>query len=90
MFVPIGALTFWSRSVRWWTAAACGAGMSLLVELGQLMLGRSADVDDVLLNSCGATVGAVVAALATYLVTRGVTSPHRRPFARTSTDGGTG
>lgn len=78
IFVPIGALTLWALSMRWWTAAACGAEMSLLVELGQLTLGRSADIDDVLLNSCGAIIGAVAAAFATSLVTRGVAASARR------------
>lgn len=72
MFVPIGALAALAFRSGWWRATVSGVALSLLVELLQLVLGRSADVDDVLLNSCGAALGAAVAVLASYLCGRGV------------------
>ncbi|MBA3781969.1 MAG: VanZ family protein [Nocardioides sp.] len=64
MFAPIGFLiVLLGRSMP--GATALGAGLSLLIEVTQYVVGRAADVDDVLLNSAGTLVGAV---LATVLV----------------------
>src|SRR5674476_896294 len=41
------------------TAAACA--LSVAIEVVQLALGRSADVDDVILNTVGAALGAAIA-----------------------------
>ena len=64
LFIPVGFVWTWAavRSGRSWTAALiAGVGLSLFVELVQLLapLGRAVDVDDVLLNSCGTLLGAL-------------------------------
>ncbi|TYC20184.1 VanZ family protein [Micromonospora sp. MP36] len=51
-------------------AVAAAAGLSLLIELGQLLLCRVADVDDVMLNSCGCALGVGIAAGLTRLRAR--------------------
>ncbi|WP_406514958.1 VanZ family protein [Streptomyces sp. NBC_00873] len=57
MFVPVGWLL---RVVlpRAGAVVAAGAGLSLLIGLGQLLLSRAADVNDVMLTSCGWVLGA--------------------------------
>ncbi|WP_446220133.1 VanZ family protein [Micromonospora sp. IBHARD004] len=69
MFVPVGWLL---RVVlpQAGAAVAAGAGLSLLIELGQLLLSRAADVDDVMFNSCGCALGVGIAAGFTRLRTR--------------------
>ena len=60
MFVPVGLLLPLATRLRFGgTVAACVA-LSVLVECVQLTLGRSLDVDDVLLNTLGGVVGAVL------------------------------
>lgn len=64
LFVPVGFVWTWAavRAGRpWTTALLAGIGLSLLVELVQLVapLGRAVDVDDVLLNSLGTLLGAL-------------------------------
>lgn len=58
VFVPVGllpALLF--QKVDWKRAAALGFGLSLLIECAQYFLGRSSDIDDVILNTAGALCG---------------------------------
>jgi len=61
MFLPAGLLA--PMALGWGigrvTAAACA--LSVAIEIVQLALGRSADVDDVILNTVGAALGAAVA-----------------------------
>lgn len=64
MFVPLGfliALLLTRRS--WWIAVAASAGFSILSELGQaaFLPQRVASVADVIANSTGALVGALLA-----------------------------
>jgi len=62
MFVPVGALVAWIAQ-RWRVAVATVVGFlfSVGIELTQLGLGRVADVDDVILNTAGAILGALLA-----------------------------
>jgi len=60
MFVPVPILARVTWVPTWPRALACGVGLSVVIEVVQLGAGRSADVDDVILNSAGALVGAVV------------------------------
>lgn len=74
LFVPFGlGLALWRR---WGTGRVLPVGVmvSALVETSQfvLPLGRAADVDDVILNAVGATIGAV-----TVSVVRTVVGPAR-------------
>lgn len=59
--VPFGILA--RGAVRWGVVSATVAGclLSAGLELGQYLIGRSADVDDILLNTVGACLGAVLA-----------------------------
>ena len=62
MFVPVGALVAWlARRWRVVKATVVGALFSLGIETTQLSLGRVGDVDDVILNTSGALVGALLA-----------------------------
>lgn len=57
MFMPFGFFPplLWRTSGR--TAIAAGFGASLLVEITQLFLPRSTDIDDLILNTAGAALG---------------------------------
>ena len=56
---PLGFLPplLWRRWRHWWAALALSGGVSCLIEFLQLFLGRSVDVDDVLLNVLGGFLG---------------------------------
>lgn len=64
MFVPLGwllALVVRRRPLV--VAAAVGFGLSLTIEVVQALIGRVADIDDVILNGSGAVLGAGIALL---------------------------
>ncbi|MEX0992212.1 MAG: VanZ family protein [Actinomycetota bacterium] len=72
LFAPAAFfLTLRLPKVRIWQVAAFGGGLSLAVEALQLLFvtNRSASIDDVLLNTLGATLGAL-AARATHALWR--------------------
>lgn len=58
MFLPIGLFPalLW-RDISWKKGILMGTLCSLVIELCQLPLGRSADVDDLILNTLGAALG---------------------------------
>ena len=58
IFLPVGVFSalLW-RKPRWWKSLAVGLGASTAFESIQYFIGRSADVDDVLLNTAGALLG---------------------------------
>jgi len=60
VFRSVGPLA--ALEARWWWARfVIGAATSVPVECLQCGMGRSADVDDVLLNAAGALIGALAA-----------------------------
>jgi len=63
MFLPVGWLTSALSRGRVWPGLAAGLALSLTIETGQYVLdvGRAADVDDVILNTAGAALGALLA-----------------------------
>lgn len=71
MFVPLGWLSvtiaLYAPTTSIWRGLGLGVlaglGLTIAIETLQYILGRSADVDDLLLNTTGATVGAVIAAV---------------------------
>lgn len=68
MFVPVGLLMPLSSRLRFREAVGACLALSSMVEILQLALGRSVDVDDVLLNTFGGAVGAAAGvAVASYL-----------------------
>lgn len=70
LFAPIGFLlvTVLGDSVP--RAVVGGALLSVTIESVQYQIGRAADVDDVLLNTTGALLGAVMGALGIWAVRR--------------------
>lgn len=59
MFIPFGFLVplIWWEMRKPWHTVLVGAGLSLLIELSQLLSIRATDVDDLILNTLGAGVG---------------------------------
>jgi len=58
VFMPLGffsALLF--EKTTWKTSLVVGGGTSLLVEITQYFVGRSSDIDDLILNTFGALCG---------------------------------
>ena len=58
MFIPFGFFpaVLWRRS-RWWKALIIGAAITATIECWQIHIGRSFDVDDLVLNTVGAMLG---------------------------------
>ncbi len=61
IFLPVGFFfsLLWRKN-PFWQAVLGGAGVSLVIELCQLPLGRATDVDDLILNTLGALLGYLV------------------------------
>lgn len=59
IFMPLGFLPplLWPKWRHLWAAVSLSAGVSLLIEFLQLFLGRSVDVDDLILNTLGGLMG---------------------------------
>lgn len=59
IFLPMGFLPplLWRRLRHLWTVIPLAAGASCLIECLQLFLGRSVDVDDLILNTMGGLLG---------------------------------
>ncbi len=63
MFIPVGIVwpVCFKKLDSVWKATAAGAGLSLFIEITQLLFyERSSDVDDLLLNTTGALIGALI------------------------------
>ena len=58
IFSPVGFFTalLW-RKPRWWKSLLTGLGSSVTIEFIQFFIGRSTDIDDVILNTTGALAG---------------------------------
>lgn len=58
MFMPIGFFPalLW-RGWKWWKALLLGFGTSVSIEFIQFFIGRSTDIDDIILNTIGALTG---------------------------------
>ena len=70
LLVPFAVLSRAAWGWRVLTTTAAGVALSVAVEVGQRYSGRSADVDDVLVNGLGALLGAVLAAVVVRLARR--------------------
>ena len=58
VFVPVGYLISRLKDARWQKAAVYGFLISLLIEIGQYVLGsRVCETDDLVLNTVGALMG---------------------------------
>lgn len=62
MFMPwgFGLVLLWSRKQRLFSIILHALGLTLFIEFGQLFVGRSVDVDDVILNFLGSCIGAAL------------------------------
>lgn len=61
MYLPFGVLyPLATKCKSWLRTAAAGFLCSVIIELLQLVIGRAFDIDDVILNTAGATVAAGV------------------------------
>ena len=70
LFVPIGLLVVVIAGARrWWLGPLTGAGLSMVIELGQLVFlpERFATVNDVIANTLGALLGAIIAVVIVHL-----------------------
>lgn len=62
MFVPwgFGLTLLWKKNQRIWIIALYSLGLTVMIETIQLFIGRSVDVDDLILNFTGSCLGAGV------------------------------
>ena len=62
MFVPwgFGLTLLWKKNQRIWIIALYSLGLTVMIETIQLFIGRSVDVDDLILNFAGGCLGAGV------------------------------
>lgn len=73
MFIPLGLLpTLLWRRWRWWKAFLFGALTSVSIETVQFFIGRSTDIDDVILNTGGTLLGFWLYCLLRGLFPRGI------------------
>ena len=58
MFLPVGFFPalLWRRP-RWWKSVLIGFSASFTIEFVQFFIGRSTDIDDLILNTTGALLG---------------------------------
>jgi glycopeptide antibiotics resistance protein len=58
IFLPVGFFTalLW-RKPSWWKSLLVGCAASCTIEFIQFFIGRSSDIDDIILNSAGALAG---------------------------------
>ena len=73
MFVPLGLCSalLW-RNGRWWKSLLLGASGSILIETVQFFIGRSTDIDDVILNTGGTLLGFWLYCLLRAVFPRGI------------------
>ncbi|MCQ2426998.1 MAG: VanZ family protein [Clostridia bacterium] len=60
MFVPFAFLLRACKRCGVFTATLAGFGLSLFIEIYQLLLPRHTDIDDLILNTLGALIGALL------------------------------
>ncbi|MDE6232238.1 MAG: VanZ family protein [Lachnospiraceae bacterium] len=62
MFVPLGFITpvAFPKTRRLWKTAVYMAAFSFLIEFIQYFIGRSADIDDLMLNTLGGILGYII------------------------------
>ena len=85
MFVPLGFFPalLW-RGWSWWKAVLLGFSCSCTIEFIQFFIGRSTDIDDVILNTTGALIGFVLYALCRVTLPRLTAKFHCTPKGEVS------
>ena len=78
MFMPwgFGLVLLWKRNQKVWAVMTYSLALTLFIEISQLFVERSVDVDDLILNFAGSCLGAVL-----YFVLRKI-FPRLSEFAR--------
>lgn len=89
LFVPLGFLLplVWPRAGRILPVATFGLGLSLVIELSQLLNNRTTDVDDLVANTLGTLVGFALWALWRDAVGRVAIVRRKRAGAHAPKDG---
>jgi len=79
-FVPVGVLALLAirrgRRLAWLIALASGTVLSAALEVAQYTVGRSADIDDVILNTVGVGLGVTLALAAVRGIRRANPTSH--------------
>ena len=59
LFVPLGVVLplIWDQYRVFWKTALFGLFLSMAVELAQMFFGRTTDINDLIMNTCGAMLG---------------------------------
>lgn len=62
MFMPwgFGLILLWKKNQKLWKVVLYSIGLTALIETTQLFIGRSVDIDDVILNFVGSCLGAAI------------------------------
>ncbi len=83
IFLPLGLLPplLWKKMERFWKAAVLGCGISVAIELTQLLLPRGTDIDDVWLNTLGAALGYGMFALIRWIFPQCISRCRMAPAA---------
>lgn len=70
MFSPMGLCLplLWRRLRKWWKLLFIGTASSVGIETAQLFVGRTVDIDDVILNVVGVMLGYAVFAIAAHFI----------------------
>lgn len=65
MFMPwgFGLTLLWKKNQKLWRVVLYSLGLTVLIETVQLFIGRSVDVDDLILNFVGSCLGAGICAV---------------------------
>lgn len=65
MFMPwgLGLTLLWKKNQKLWAVVLYSLGLTVLIESVQLFIGRSVDVDDLILNFSGSLLGAGVSSV---------------------------
>lgn len=65
MFMPwgFGLTLLWKKNQKLWRVVLYSLGLTVLIETVQLFIGRSVDVDDLILNFAGGCLGAGICAV---------------------------
>lgn len=73
LFIPYGFLPvfiFKNIHKHWWNGVILGAVFSIGIEFLQTFIGRFAQLDDVIMNTCGTLVGFLIGCLLLRITTR--------------------
>ncbi|MGU3410362.1 VanZ family protein [Microbacterium sp. M1A1_1b] len=84
-FVPLGLLVVLRLGTRaWWVGCVAGLVVSSAIEIGQALFlpARFASFDDVLANTSGAVIGALLGVVVLGVVALGTTKPRRSAAGR--------